>query len=275
MTNSALTAGTYYGVPAAEYHKIEALSASGAKLLLRSPAHYLASKANPREPTANMKFGTLVHTLVLEPELVATEIAVSPKFDKRTTIGKQAAAEFEIRAEGKMVIDEDLFAKAQRVADAVRAHPVVKDELLPDGNTEVTMLWNQHGLPCKGRVDYMRGATMMDVKTCQDASPDGFARSVATFSYHMQAAHYAAGFKEIVGWDLDRFIFIAVESESPHGVGIYTLDARSLASGRKMIERAALAYHRAVSMADTWKGYDEQIVELSVPSWAQVEAFSG
>ena len=56
---------SHVGMPASDYHKVEALSASGAKLLLRSPAHYIASKTTPREPTAAMRLGTLTHALIL------------------------------------------------------------------------------------------------------------------------------------------------------------------------------------------------------------------
>lgn len=265
--------GTHLGLPAEDYHAIEALSASGAKLLLRSPAHYLASKSSPKEPTAAMRLGTVVHTLILEPDKATAEIAVMPKFDRRTTIGKKAAEEFEEDHRGKLVIDEGVWSKASSIAEAVLKNPIVRDNL-GGGQSEVTMLWHQYDVPCKARIDYLTGSAILDVKTCNDASPEGFARQIATFQYHVQAAHYANGFREVVGWDLDRFVFIAVESEAPYAVGCYTLDARSLQSGRILIERAAEAYRRALTMEPTAAAsYADEILEISVPNWAQVEPF--
>lgn len=266
--------GTHFDIPASDYHAYEALSASGAKLLLRSPAHYVARKLNPKEPTAAMKMGTIVHSLILEPEKVKDEIAVMPRFDRRTTIGKKAAEEFENDHGHKLIIDESSWQRANNIADAVRANPIVRANLI-DGHAEATMIWDQYGVPCKARVDYLTGSAMFDIKTCQDASPEGFARQIAAFQYHIQAAHYANGYREIVGWELDRFVFIAVESEAPHATGVYTLDPRSLQSGRILIERAAEAYKRAQVM-DAYEpaSYTEDIVELSVPSWAQVEPFT-
>lgn len=259
------------GMPATQYHAIEALSASGAKLLLRSPAHYLAARATPREPSAAMRLGTLVHSLVLEPETVKDTFAVMPRFDRRTTIGKKAAEEFEQDNAGKVVLDEVTFARANNVAASVLRHPVVAENLR-DGNAEVSLLWDQYGVPCKSRIDYMTGSAIFDVKTCSDASPEGFARQIASFQYHVQAAHYAAGFREVVGWDLDRFVFIAVETEAPYAVGVYTLDARSLQSGRLLMERAAESYKVALEHAtDVPASYGDAVVELSLPSWAQVE----
>jgi exodeoxyribonuclease VIII len=220
-----------------------------------------------------MKLGTVVHSLILEPEKVAAEIAVMPKFDKRTTIGKKAAEEFEEDNRGKLVVDEGVFDRARCIADAVSAHPIVQEHMR-DGVAETTMIWEQYGVPCKARVDYLKGSGIFDVKTCSDASPEGFARQIAQFQYHVQAAHYANGYREIVGWDLDRFVFVAVESETPYAVGVYTLDARSLQSGRILIERAADAYKRALTMPSAAvPSYADEIVEISVPNWAQVEPF--
>ena len=51
-----------------QYFALEALSASGAKLLRKSPLHYRADQFKARQPTPAMIFGTVVHRLVLEPE---------------------------------------------------------------------------------------------------------------------------------------------------------------------------------------------------------------
>ena len=74
-------------LPASDYHKIKALSASTAKTLLKSPAHYLASLANPREPTAAMRLGTLCHTLVFEPDDFEKDFAIMPKVDSGIATG--------------------------------------------------------------------------------------------------------------------------------------------------------------------------------------------
>lgn len=266
--------GSHIGIPAADYHAIEALSASGAKLLLRSPAHYLAARNTPREPSTAMRLGTIVHALTLEHDTFHNEFAVMPKFDKRTTVGKKAVEQFEEEHKGKTVVDEQVYDKAYAIMQSIQKHPIAA-EGLTGGNAEVSLLWDQYGLPCKARVDYMTGSAIFDIKTCQDASPEGFAKQVAAFQYHVQAAHYAAGFREVVGWELDRFVFIAVESEAPHAVGVYTLDARSLQSGRTLMQRAASAYRVALEQAsDAPAIYSHDVVEISVPSWAQIEPYA-
>ena len=260
-------------LPAGEYHAIKALSASGAKLLLRSPAHFLELTTNPREPTAAMKLGTLTHTLFFEPEKFAQEFAISPRFDKRTSIGKKAAEEFEADNEGKTILDEAQYARAKTISDAAKANPAVKDYLEEGGDAEVTMLWDQHRVPCKARVDFLSGDVMLDLKTCQDASPEGFARQIATYKYHLQAAHYMDGFLAISGLELKKFIFVAVESEAPYAVGVYELDAKSLLAGKRAMREAAEGYIMATEKPLKAFSFTRGVQTISIPQWAMGEPF--
>jgi exodeoxyribonuclease VIII len=99
---------------------------------------------------------------------------------------------------------------AVNMAIAVQGHPYA-NALLSHGKAEESF-WADDtptGLRVKARPDWYFGGTIVDLKTCQDASPSGFARACATFSYHVQAAHYLnVTFAE-------RFIFIAVEKTYP------------------------------------------------------------
>jgi len=261
-------------LPASEYHQIKALSASTAKQLLKSPAHYLASLANPKEPTAAMRLGTLCHTLVFEPDNFAKEFAIMPKVDKRTKFGKEAAASFEADNEGKIILDEYQYEKARAIADSALAHPLVI-EYMTGGDAEVTMLWEQYAIPCKARVDYLCGDVIFDLKTCQDASPEGFARQIGAFQYHLQAAHYAAGYEAINGKPLDRFCFIAVESEPPYATGVYVIDSVGLQSGRAFMAKAAKAFKQAQQPEKVKAMYADHLVELTLPNWSLAQPFSG
>ena len=144
-----------YDMPSEEYFAIHALSASGAKLLNRSAAHYLADKAEPRSPSAAMAFGSLVHTLILEPNTVDARYAAMPRINKRTNAGKEEASAFESENANRIIVDLQDFQRAQRTAAAVLAHPTARDLLNADGKSEATVLWQQHGVDCKARLDYL------------------------------------------------------------------------------------------------------------------------
>jgi len=255
------------GMPAPEYHSIDALSASGAKQLLKTPAHYIASR-NSGPPTAAMLLGTVVHTMVLEPGNFDAEVAVCPKFDMRTKFGKQSREEFEETTNGKIVIDEFKYERAKGISESLRSHPFFKEHV-KNGEAETTMMWEQYGVQCKARVDYIAKDVIYDVKTCQDASPSGFSKQIAKFQYHIQAAHYLFGRKQLAGVNLDRanFVFLAVESEPPYSCGIYTLTSRSLKQGLREIARAAERF-ASIGEAEPHKNYTDGVMEISLPSWA-------
>jgi exodeoxyribonuclease VIII len=137
------------------------------------------------------------------------------------------------------------------------------------------MLWEQYGLPCKARVDYLVGDVIFDLKTCQDASPEGFARQIGAFQYHLQAAHYAAGYEAINGKPLDRFCFIAVESEPPYATGVYVIDSVGLQSGRAFMAKAAKAFKQAQQPEKVKAMYADHLVELTLPNWSLAQPFSG
>ena len=248
----------------ADYHADPAVSASHLKEIIRSPYHYWARYINPDrkpvEPTAAMQLGTLVHTAVLEPDELLQRYAVAP--DRRTKAGKEQAER--IAAEGLEPVSEADMALALGMAASVRNHPAAS-ALLAHGKAEQSFWWDdlQTGLRCKCRPDWYQGSTIVDLKTCTDASPAAFASSVAKFNYHIQAAHYMTGLH-----GAGRFVFIAVEKTAPYAVAVYELDHAAMALGRTMRENAmdVLATCKA---ADLWPGYgDTSVQTLSLPSWA-------
>ena len=248
----------------ADYHADPAVSASHLKAVMQSPYHYWARFLDPNrkpvEPTAAMRLGSLVHCAVLEPDELLQRYAVAP--DRRTKAGKEQAERH--AAEGREAVSESDMALALSMAASVRLHPAAA-ALLAHGKAEQSFWWNDlpTGLRCKCRPDWYQCITVVDLKTCQDASPAAFASSVAKFGYHVQAAHYLAGLH-----GAERFVFIAVEKDPPYAVAVYELDHASMAAGRTMRDNA-LDVIATCKAADMWPGYgDTNVQTLSLPSWA-------
>ena len=57
------------GISNQDYHNHAAIGSSQCKNLLKSPWHFEYNRKHPKPPTAAMQFGSLVHQLVLEPEI--------------------------------------------------------------------------------------------------------------------------------------------------------------------------------------------------------------
>ena len=255
-----------------EYHADSAVSASHLKAILQSPYHYWARFVDPDrkpiEPTAAMRLGSLAHCAILEPDDLLQRYGVCGA--RNTKAGKEQAAAME--AEGIEPVTSADMALALSMAAAVRSHPAAA-ALLKQGKAEQSFWWDDlpTGLRCKCRPDWYHGSTVVDIKTTTDASPQAFARAVASFAYHVQAAHYLAGLH-----GAERFVFVAVEKTYPHAVAVYELDAASMALGRTTRDNA-MDVLAGCRVADAWPGYGDTLQTISLPSWAtnpiQTETF--
>lgn len=237
----------------------------------RSPMHYharhVARTAEVAE-TAAMRFGTALHTAVLEPDVYASRY-VTRTWDARTKEGK--AARDAATARGLIALDDDDADKIASMVASLTAHPLASRILASRTHVEHPIAWEcpTTGAACKGRPDAhvtIDGrSALVDVKTTEDASPASFARSIATYAYHIQAAHYLAGWCEVMA-PVDAFVFIAIEKSAPYAVGVYELSESTLATGdeRRIDLLTRLAECRT---ADRWPGYEAQTIDL--PAWAR------
>lgn len=257
-----------YGLPAADYHKAEALSSSGARKLRQSPMHYKLMRDEPSEPTEQMQFGTCVHDGVLEPDAFESRVCGAPKVDKRTKEGKATWEKFVADNAGKIVLPMGDFDRARRCIDAVLAHPAAS-QLLAGAVREVSLFWRdgKYKVPCKARIDIWNHGGLTDLKTTTDASAEAFARSIANYDYHAQLAHYASGCEHVLDRSPEFCCFIAVESEKPHAVAVYELPGNAMLAGMHLMNIAAQRYADALA-AGKWSGYPETIQTIALPRWA-------
>ena len=118
----------------------------------------------------------------------------------------------------------------------------------------------------KGRPDLIAkdangDLVVVDLKTTQDASPAAFAKDVANFKYHLQAAFYM----RLTG--AKKFVIVAQEKELPCANRVYTLDEAALAEGNRLMDEAIALYTQCVAF-DSWPTYTKDITTLSLPKWA-------
>ena len=221
-----------------EYDRVHYLNCSRLKIALRSTRHLSFEQVTESDTHFTNKafaFGSAFHTFCLEPHLFADECAVCPSVDRRTKIGKETWAKFKEAAGEKIVIQENEVERMDDMRDTLINHPVAAD-LLFGGNVEYerTLISNPNDIgsgssltpdALKGRVDVLRKHSniMVDLKTCQDASPDAVRRTVLSFGYHVQAAFYSRLYKDVYH-ENPAFFFAFIEKEPPHGVLVVSLD---------------------------------------------------
>lgn len=283
--------GIVNGMTLDEYLAVDALSASGLKLLARSPWHYRNQAESP--PTPAMLRGTLAHCAVLEPDAMAARYVVvpagaPPKPSRRQWEAKAPSAESKAAMEwwaqfqkdnaGRELISRDDYTACQMQLEAVRSEPVLAD-LLRAGVGEVSIFWidAETGVYCKARPDWLppldglrRGdsITPLDLKTCADESPSAFGRAAARLRYDLQAAHYTAGIEAVTGFRVDKFVFGAVTSKPPVLAVPYVLTDEIRDQGRderrELMERLAWCQRE-----NEWPAYGAGIQLLDFPAYAK------
>lgn len=261
-------------LPHAEYLAHPALSASGAKTLVRpgGPARYAYERTHGRPPSDVFDFGHAAHDAVLGtgPDIVIVEA--------ENWRGAQAQrARAAARDAGRVPILVGDAAKVADMADALRAHPIASKLLHPrTGEPEVSLFWHdpEHDVDRRCRVDFLRTADdegrliLTDYKTCSNAAPDAIGRAVINYGYHQSAAWYR---DLVIGLGLARsapFVLIFQETAAPYLVHCVELDPGLLAMGDELNARA-LAVFAECERSGVWPGYnDAGISVVTAPYWA-------
>jgi len=262
--------GIYGDIPEHLYHSGPGISISTLKRFAKAPAKALVQ----RKETASLRFGTLTHFAILQPELLASRYHVVnlPRLNARD---KAYKAEQE-RAGGRNIVQQKDWDNAMRISDAVRQHSVAREILAEGLLIEQSAYWTdpETGLLCRSRMDIVRPdmAVIGDLKSTADASPEEFARSVANYGYDWQNAHYVDGIGLAPGgFDANAFLFIAVEPEPPFLVGVYELKPDDIERARDMVRTQMRAYAQCTA-TNTWPGYPLGVVSLDLPGWYQRRA---
>jgi len=264
-----------------EYLDIPALSYSGMKELLRSPAHYQHWLANPRPDSKALRIGRAAHAAFLTPDLWATTYKAIPECDRRTKEGKAVHEAFMSSLKPG---DEALaFDEYELVTEIAQSASRIADNLIHRTGAwiEKPLLGKDKNTALKGIPDLIDAeGWIYDLKTTDDASERAFGRTIFNYGYHIQAAHYItlAGCNRS---DIRGFRIVAVEKDAPHEGCVYEIAGELLDLGRRECQRAYSLYDRCVTSGD-WPGLapltpegDRAVVKLTELPWAKKTASDG
>ena len=171
------------------YRGLKHMNQSVLKNGLRSMQHLRAAVNGelPYKETPALAFGTLVHTVILEPDLANATYAIAPKVDRRTKGGRQEWDDFvQVNADKTPVTVED-WNKAWAMQEQVMAHPSAA-YILKRKNSKVehAAIWadQETGISCKAKIDFFAPGVgkqkpiIADLKTTMDAGARSHARVV-------------------------------------------------------------------------------------------------
>lgn len=256
-----------------DYHEHKAIGSTALKRIAsQSVLHYLSSEVSK---TPALILGSAVHTATLEPENFEDEFAIAPKVDRRTKAGKETWAQFLKESEGKETLTVEQMETIIGIKSSIASHPIASQMIIGgEGEHSYFVTDEETGLELKCRPDYMKNNALIDLKTCQDASPKGFARAMANLGYHIQAAYYLDVYNKANGTNLDEFYFLAVETTKPYAVAIYKVDEFAIEEGRGVYRKALRDLKFYLDSIEAGNinvhkfGYGDEIRNLELPNYA-------
>lgn len=237
MTNPTQPiATTFSNLEDGVYRNAKGLSKSMLTHFMRSPAHYQHALTETREPTEAMNFGTAFHASILldNPN---SAFAVKRKVDGRTKEGKEYNERFALENQGKAIINEEQEVCIKGCIASIHNHPFASDLFSGITEREFSVFGTKQNnviepVVLKGRMDAYdaKRGFVIDYKTCEDASPNGFMKAIWSYKYHMQHVQYK-WLIENAGLPFKAFYFVCVEKTPPYASAVYIIHADSIARG--------------------------------------------
>ncbi|HKY46167.1 MAG TPA: PD-(D/E)XK nuclease-like domain-containing protein [Pyrinomonadaceae bacterium] len=208
------------------------------------------------------------------------------------TLWSDVLAEWMANNGHRTVLSQEAWDQLHNMRDAVMAHPAASKLLSAPGEAELSAYWYEDvtdpvtgevigRMLCRCRPDYYRkDGLVADLKSCDDASEEAFARSIGTWRYHVQDPFYQDGLTKALqqsgGFEDFQppraFVFIACEKTAcvvdgvAKGVAVYRLDEESREMGRHEY-RANLRTLARCQNSGEWPGYSDGIRQIKLPAW--------
>lgn len=259
--------GIYRDIPERVYHARLAFSKSiGSSILEGTPESALFKHGHPGAKSADTKFGNVAHAIALRPDDVEHNYAIFVG-DRRSTAKKAEWDELVMLYGENYVVREADYQKAVDLVDEVRKKRGLFRKITKprEGRYfELTLLWLEDGVLCKGRLDIYDSATQMifDPKFVKGgaATPSGFQKHTGNFGYDAQGAWYLRGCAA-VGLPVKTIVFVPVEKVEPFTTGYYDFDAESLEGGLEWLWPAFETF-KECSTSGRWPGLPDKIVRI-------------
>lgn len=292
---TTLAPGFHRGVAMSDYMSDEisavpSLSASTAKLLVsRSPAH--AWSAHPKggrrrsEETEATREGALLDSLLLGgdrdlvvlPDMMPNAKGAMVPTNGEFRLESAKAWRDQQQAAGKMAVDKDELERAKGACEILREN-LARDGVVLDGEHQVTAVWEEAGVRCKGRFDHFkeRELVVYDLKKVRCAHPKAIARAMVEYGWDVQAAAYVRAVETLIpdAAGRVRFVLLAVEPYPPHEVLVRPLAGTTRALGDWKWNRALASWAECLR-ARKWPGYSGMEAGIEAPAWAMAEMEEG
>lgn len=191
---------------------------------LGTAAAALPHQAVPKEAT----LGDALHALLLEPErfdddYFGVDHPARPPADAEALLSRTWLSTAHLRS-------------LEGMRNAILAHRMLPlREWFASGERELSIYWrDDDGGRWKGRPDCFGDGVLLELKTTADVRPRAFQKARRRFGYDLQAVHYLDGVQRLTG-RTPRFLYVAVETASPHTVWVHEPSRDELRHAREQL----------------------------------------
>lgn len=250
------------------------------KLLLRSPAHYIAGREE-KEPTLAMRMGTAVDEFILEGKVrpYAIKPPHHPDDTKDVWQGNKKWCREWVKSHKDArvsVYSQEEWNKTSAMQQALANSPEFQDILEMCTNRQRPVFGTYRGVEFKILVDLdgydSNGVrTYGDLKTTNDGSPRKFAKKAFDMDYDLQIVLYGTILAIAEGLGEKPCPFWTVVEESPATpVTVYAVPPEAWESGQRKLDRCVdlLLECRETGI---YPAYGSGIQNLQWPKWANFE----
>jgi hypothetical protein len=243
---------------------VKPLRWSSLKHLAESPAHYRYYQDHDLEPTPAMRFGSLVHAMLLGRAPNRFAVYDAARRGNAWRDFKEQHADLEI-------VTADEWARASDCADAAKADPVVA-ALLKQGLREHRCEWMVGTRKCAGTPD-LNGDILVDFKVTPMTNPVRLPWHARKMLWHAQLDWYKYGLTSI-GREISAVYLCALTPKPPHLAVVYQLTDSTLDLGRRQWR---LLFERLLTCeaSDQWPGYAQAPIPLDLDDAEPLELLVG
>lgn len=251
-------------MPSAHYKSQFALSYSGMKQLKITPSHWFAWQKNPdRKETADMRLGTLMHLLLLQPHRESTDVKVWD--GSRHT---KAWDQFKEQNSHLIITKTPELEQAREMVASMLRNPFIgKGFRVSQGQAELEWFGMdpEYDCPLKCAFDWITDDLIFDPKKTGETIAEFEEYSIVKYKYYVQAAFYLRC-AEIMDGKKRQFGWPVIEDDRPYASQLILPPEDLLDAGRRQVDKMLKVFSRCFKEND-WPGYESHMKIAEIPEW--------
>jgi len=258
------------------------LSYSALKAFKRSPRHLLEYWKGEIKETPALLFGSLYHTIALEPEKFNSKFKIFDELlrpEKGKTMASKENKSWKFSCDkwaedhNVKLITKEQYDKAMDMVAELERNPKSKELLRADGNKfEQRFNWVANKEECTGIKDIDNPYFIAELKSAVSAYPTEFHHQISKLGYWMQGGMYVDGTYYNDPSEHKDFYIIAQEKEEPYLVSVHRLSKDAISRGiseyKSLINTYKAIKNNLYRGYDFWSPFGEDgLFEYNIPKW--------